>query len=263
MPSSSAGRAFRPQPPSRLRRSRIILTAATILVSAAVAAFVVARLGRPPLPTLPDRSTVAPDVEEALRQALDDLAADRRDGTQWGRFAMTCEANGLVSTARDAYDAATSVDAANAKWWYRLANTEARLGRSAAAVSDIRRAIELDPSYAPAHWRLGLWLLDRSEFEAAEREFARAAEIDPHDLSATAGLARLYLQRRDERRAIELLEPTLAKNPGDGYLLQLLGTAYRRVGRDDEAGFALAVGESGEPAWADPWTDQMLQFRRG
>src|SRR5439155_15401300 len=60
-----------------------------------------------------------------------------------------------------------------------------------------------------------------------------------------------------------LLERTLAKNPGNGYLLQLLGTAYRRVGRDEEAAFALAIGKSEEPAWADPWTDQMLEFRRG
>jgi len=223
-------------------------------------------LGRgrgPGVPQLPDRSTLAPEVEEAARQALADVAADRRDGARWGRFAMTCEANGLVSTARDAYAAATAVDGANAKWWYRLAATEAHLGRTDAAIADVERAIERDPQYAPSHWRLGFWLLDRGDVSGAQRAFARAAEIDPQDRSAVAGLARVYLERREENRAIDLLEHTLAKNPGDSYLLQLLGTAYRRVGRDEEAAFALAVGAAGQPAWADPWTDEMLAFRRG
>ena len=31
----------------------------------------------------------------------------------------------------------------------------------------------------------------------------------------------------------------------------------------DEAAAALQVGARGEPQWSDPWTDEMLQFRRG
>jgi tetratricopeptide (TPR) repeat protein len=245
---------------SGLRGSIGIITAVLL---AAAAVFGVARNRGPTLPQLPDPSTLAPDVQQAARDSLADVAADRRDGARWGRFAMTCEANGLLAMARDAYAAATAVDDANAKWWYRLAATEARLGRPDAAVADIERAIDRDPGYAPSHWRLGFWLLDRGDAGGAEREFARAAAIDPKDRSAIAGLARVYLLRREEARAIDLLERTLAKNPSDAYLLQLLGTAYRRVGRDEEAAFALAVGAAGEPAWADPWTDEMLAFRRG
>jgi tetratricopeptide (TPR) repeat protein len=233
-------------------------------VSAAIAALTIALQRRgPALPRLPDRSTLAPEVEEAVRQARADVAADRRDGARWGRFAMTCEANGLLSAARDAYAAATALDDGNAKWWYRLAATEGRLGRIDSAIDDVRRAIDRDPRYAPGHWRLGFWLLDRGDDAGAEQQFARAAEIDPQDRSAIAGLARIYLLRRQEARAIDLLERTLAKYPGDAYLLQLLGTAYSRVGRSEEAAFALAIGAAGEPAWADPWTDEMLAFRRG
>ena len=45
-----------------------------------------------------------------------------------------------------------------------------------------------------------------------------------------------------------VLEQALATSPGDRYTLQLLGTAYRRVGRVDEARFALTVGAAGAPA---------------
>ena len=53
-----------------------------------------------------------------------------------------------------------------------------------------------------------------------------------------------------------MLERLLNDHPGDRYAMQLLGTAYRRLGRDDDARFALAVGAGGEPVWRDPWSDE-------
>ena len=127
----------------------------------------------------------------------------------------------------------------------------------------MRRAIELNPIYAPAHWRLGLWLLDQNQTEGAERAFGRATEIDPSDRAGWVGLARVYLQRNETARAAGLLERLVASGAGEPYTLQLLGTAYRRLGRADEAASALEVGARGEAQWSDPWTDEMLAFRRG
>jgi predicted Zn-dependent protease len=127
----------------------------------------------------------------------------------------------------------------------------------------MRRAIEFSPRYAPAHWRLGLWLLDQNQIEGAERAFSRATEIDPSDRAGWVGLARVYLQRNEPTRAAGLLERLVASGAGESYTLQLLGTAYQRVGRADEAASALGVGARGEAQWSDPWTDEMLGFRRG
>ena len=98
----------------------------------------------------------------------------------------------------------------------------------------------------------------------AERAFVRAREIDPARSCRRRWAWRACIcSGARTSAAADLLERTLANNPGDRYAMQLLGTAYRRLGRVAEAEFALAVGESGEPAWPDPWTDEMLQFRRG
>jgi protein O-GlcNAc transferase len=219
--------------------------------------------GRPALPNVESLGAVAPEVADAGRQALDDLAKDPHDAQRWGRFGMVCEANGLVAAARNAYATATSLGGANAKWWYRLAFVEARTGRLDEAIQDVRRAIEIDPGYAAAHRRLGLWLLDRNDTEAAEREFTKAGELDSRDISSAVGLARVHLQRQEPQRAVDVLERALASTPGDRYAMQLLGTAYGRLGRVDEARYALAVGMTGEPAWPDPWTEEMAQLRRG
>ena len=199
----------------------------------------------------------------SAREALASLADAPRDADRWGRFGMICEANGVIEPARQAYATAAALRDSEPKWWYRLALVEARTGRIDDAIAAIRHATDANVAYAPAYWRLGLWLLDRDDTDAAERAFARAREIDPRDLSAAAGLARVYLQRSQNQAAADLLERTLADHPGDRYAMRLLGTAYRRLGRNEEADFALAVGELGEPVWADPWTDETMQFRRG
>jgi tetratricopeptide (TPR) repeat protein len=243
-------------------RSVAAITGAAFVI-AALAWFFFPRAAPPALPRVEGFGAVAPEVAEAARQALADLAQDPRDAQRWGRFGMVCEANGLVAAARDAYTAATSIDGEDAKWWYRLAFVEARTGRIDEAIQDVRRAIEINPSYTPAHQRLGLWLLDRNDTDEAEREFTSASELDSRDISSAVGLARVHLQREQPQRAVDVLERALANTPGDHYAMQLLGTAYGRLGRVEEARYALAVGVTGEPAWPDPWTDEMLQFRRG
>jgi len=217
----------------------------------------------PSLPRVENLGSIAPEVADAARQALDSLAQNPRDPARWGRFGMICEANGIIGAARDAYAAATSLDGSDAKWRYRLALVEARSGQPDDAIRDVRQALALNPTYAPAHRRLGLWLLDRHDTDGAERAFARASELDSSDVSASVGLARVHLQRQQNQQAVDVLERALATHGGDRYALQLLGTAYRRLGRLDEAEYALAVGMTGAPAWPDPWTDEMLQYRRG
>src|SRR4029077_18515771 len=155
------------------------------------------------------------------------------------------------------------VEPSEAKWWYRLAAVDSRLGRTGGAISPMRRGIERDPTYAPAFWHLGLWLLDQNQVEGAERAFSRSTEIHPAERAGWIGLARVYLQRDENARAAGLLERLVGAAPAEGYTLQLLGTAYRRLGRVDEAAAAMQVGAKGEPQWSDPWTDEMLAFRRG
>jgi tetratricopeptide (TPR) repeat protein len=243
-------------------RSIAAIASGTLLLATLAWVFFVRAAG-PAVPLVESLGAVAPEVADAARQALDSLAQEPRDAQRWVRFGMVCEANGVVTPARDAYAAATALDGSDAKSWYRLAFVEARTGRIDDAIGHVRHAIELNPAYAPAHWRLGLWLLDRGDIDGAERAFTRAGEIDPADMSSAVGLARVHLQRQRPQPAVDVLERALAKTPGDRYAMQLLGTAYRRLGRVEEAEYALAVGMTGEPAWRDPWTDEMLQFRRG
>ena len=219
---------------------------------------------RPPQPA--DPSTLG-DLDPAVATLLTELTAsvnaDRRDAARWGRLAMGLEANGLLVQAAADYDVAVSLGDAEPRWRYRQALLRARRGEIDAALADLERVIALAPEYAPARWRQGLWLLDRGDSEKARAAFQAAARAAPGDPAGPTGLALVDLSTRQDAQAVSTLEILLAANPGDRYALQLLGTAYLRLGREDDARFALTVGSSGQPAWRDPWSDEVGQYRRG
>jgi predicted Zn-dependent protease len=256
----------RRQPQHRSTNLRFVAIALVVIALIAGGGFAMYRMERNRTPVPPTRAelgTLAPEIEDIVRQARESVVQDPRDAVRWGRFGMVCEANGLPGAARDGYTNATTLQPSEAKWWFHRAAVEARLGNVDDAVRDMRQVIALNPTYAPAEWRLGLWLLDQNQLEGAERAFGRATETDPSDRAGWVGLARVYLQRNETERAAGLLERLVASGTGDPYTMQLLGTAYRRLGRVEEAASASGVGARGEAQWSDPWTDEMLAFRRG
>lgn len=223
-------------------------------------------IARPRVPEPPSIDTLGdmdPEVATLLRELRATIEGDSSDAGAWSRFAMACEANGFVGAARFAYETSVQLAPNEPRWSYRLALVRSRLGDHDAALTELTRTNDLEPSYGPAWCRRGLWLLDRGNADGAEAAFNRALAIDRTDLCASTGLARAHLSRRDNKGAVDALENVLERHPGDRYALQLLGTAYRRLGRIDDASFALAVGAGGEPTWRDPWSEEIGQYRRG
>ncbi len=245
-----------------IRRFRLLAIAALIASLAGAGAWAWRARGPAP-PRLADLGGLDTDAATLLGDTIAAVDAGRRDPARWGRLGMAAEANGLAGVARDAYDRAAALAGTNARWWYHAARLRARLGADGAAIEAMRRASALDAAYAPARWRLGLWLLDRGDLDGAGAEFAEAARLDPSDAGGWTGLARVALARGDARAAAAVLERWLGSHAGDRYGLYLLGTAYRRLGRAEEAQFALATGAGSALAAADPWRDEVAAFQRG
>ena len=72
------------------------------------------------------------------------------------------------------------------------------------AIQEYRKAIELDPKYAIAHYNLGNVLSDQGKLDEAVAEYKKAIERDPKDASAHNNLALvLGQQRRYEESLVE------------------------------------------------------------
>jgi protein O-GlcNAc transferase len=217
----------------------------------------------PQPPDLATLGTLDPEVHELLAEHVMAVRESPGVADPWGTLGMAFEANGFTAPARDAYRTATTLENQHGRWWYRLALMAQRDGDVETALAAFDRAIALSPDFVPARWRRGLLLLDRGDLDGAEAAFRVATNLAPNDPAGAIGLARVFLARNQADQAAARLESLLERAPTDRYAYQLLGAAYRQLGRAEDAQEALAAGAGGEPVWADPWSDEVGALRRG
>ena len=95
------------------------------------------------------------------------------------------------------------------------------------------------PKTAYETWRWAEDLFEARDYYGAARlleELLAHDDADPRHLAqARELLARSYYHSAQVTKAIEVTESALAEEPGNGYLVLLLGRALQRAGRRDEA----------------------------
>ncbi len=94
------------------------------------------------------------------------------------------------------------------------------------AIVELRKAIALNPNYAPAHHWLAINLVESGRLEEARAESQRAVELDPYATAVNrwAGEILYYLRRYDE--AEELARAARDLDPASSEAHYLLGAIY-------------------------------------
>ena len=205
----------------------------------------------------PELAKLLADLEQTARESP-------RDPVARGRLGMARHSNGLHDRALEDYQKAIALDRSDPKWWYLSALIESYVGRYPQGIADLDSAIVRAPNVAHLHWRRGLLLLDEGKLDQADASFQRAIEVKPNHPVGWIGRARVQLQRGKNEQALELLAETLRRRPKSlyvSYIHQLTGTAYRQMGKLEEARVELARGRAGRPVWSDPWSDDLNEFR--
>src|ERR1051325_2177238 len=88
---------------------------------------------------------------------------------------------------------------------------------------------------AVAHYGAGMIYHSQSNFDEALAEFEKAVELDPSNEDLAADVAREYLRRKQNSKAITLLEKSIVQNSDSTQLLYLLGYAYKAENQPDKA----------------------------
>jgi tetratricopeptide (TPR) repeat protein len=226
---------------------------------AAAPAGAAADIETPPLPEgYPD---VDPLVAERIAACLERISAGPRDPAGWLELGMVYHANWYPELAATCYEAAVALDGSSARAWFLLA-TVRDMGGHEGAIDAMRRAAALQPKFAPAHWRLGLQLLDAGRVPEAEQAFLRATDADPTDPAAWFGMARALALQDRAAEAAEIIELRLLHGPHAAYARHTLAAVNRQLGRGEPPGPAAAPAML-EPPWRDPWLDEVASRRTG
>jgi len=203
------------------------------------------------------------EIAKQVESEVEALRKDPGDATKWRELGMLYHAHDQFDVAAECYAQSVVLADENARTHYYLALSERRLGHTSESITAMKRAAELDATYAPARWRLGLWLLEDGDFNAAIDAAEKATALAKGDRAATLVLARAHLQAGNLETAANILEKYLELRPDDSYAHFLLGGAYRGLGRNEESRRHTVLGQAAEPDWSDPWFDAVQAKRTG
>lgn len=220
----------------------------------------VVKAPKPPLPSNLD--DFRPRTAATIRRVWVQVNASPDDAAAWRELAVLYDAHHLYELAEQVYERAVQLDESAARCWYGLACVRGELGDLEGACEAMDHVRSLHEDLIPAHFRVGLWQLELGDLEAAEAAFQQAAAIDEQNSVGRIGLARLSLRRQQWDRAVELLEPIAFSDENNArYARQLLGRAYRGLGRDEDAAAAFVGGVGGALHLQEPWRREVEQSR--
>jgi TolB-like protein/Flp pilus assembly protein TadD len=115
-----------------------------------------------------------------------------------------------------------------------LANIEQEQWHWREAEGEYRRALDLSPNDAFAHWGLALWLVCQGRTDEAIAWAQRGQQLDPIAVPGVEVAWILFLSHRYEE-ALGQLRSVLAVQPDDNEALSTLGFVLAAIGRDREA----------------------------
>ncbi|HEY6268134.1 MAG TPA: winged helix-turn-helix domain-containing protein [Candidatus Acidoferrum sp.] len=103
------------------------------------------------------------------------------------------------------------------------------------AEKELRRGIELNPSFGEAHYGYALYLNSAGRHDEAIAEIQRAQEVDPIVFIQKVDAGRIYACAGQSDRAIKLLRDAPNLKPNGSYAHDVLGTVYLYEGMQAES----------------------------
>jgi len=119
--------------------------------------------------------------------------------------------------------------------WNNLGILAAREGRTDEAISNFKRALQMDPDHLIALENLGSAYRQARRWEDAKAAFEHALRLDPDNPEANYGLGMVFAQIDDTQQAYDFLQKALAARPAYPEALNNLGILYLRTQRQGEA----------------------------
>jgi tetratricopeptide (TPR) repeat protein len=128
--------------------------------------------------------------------------------------------------------------------------------RFAAAETELREAIRLNPEFVKSHDTLGLTMEELGKDEEALAAYRRAIELNEQqklkDLSPYLNLGKFLLAKNRYEESLQMLEKASFIDGGSAEAAFQLGKAFNKLGREADAVKALNRAIRNDPDYAEP-----------
>ena len=181
--------------------------------------------------------------DEALEEAVkhyEQAAMLQLDAQMWYEVGLLYERQKKIKAVR-IYDKAIQLDPNFALAYYRrgdfrlnykVGRVSVRMYEPQVAVPDLKKAIELDPKLADAHFSLGTAYHQMDMPEEATAEFVKTVEFDPNNVKAHIYLAQDYAAAGENKKVIEHLSKAAELDDTNAEVLKALGAMQLKHGGD-------------------------------
>jgi len=217
-------------------------------------------------PTLPDISSLAPEIQQQIRNDYAALTTIEKDssrsasdrGEAYGSMGRRLLAVDYADAAQPFLEKAESLMSGDMRWPYFRGHAFRRAQDPARAAAAFEQALRLKPDDVPSLIWLGDTYLSLGRPADAEGVLARAVSIDSRSAAAWFQRGRAAEAMQQHQRAIEYLTRALQLDPKADAIHYQLGLAYRGAGNLTQADTHLrhrADAESVRPV--DPLMDAL------
>jgi superkiller protein 3 len=161
----------------------------------------------------------------------------------WFALGLAHYKNNINDKAESALKRAAELDPKFAPAFAYLGMVRIQLGNYAEGVGFYEKALQVDPKLAVVHYLIADALLKQPDAEAAriESHLKRAVEMDATFAPARLALAKLFMRGERWAEAVAALEGVVKLDPNEAEAYYQLGRAYGRMKRTEEARTAMAT----------------------
>jgi len=143
--------------------------------------------------------------------------------------------NEAAQKAKAAAEKALAIDPSSANAHAALAAADWSLFNFADSEVEFKRALELNPNLANAHHWYGLFLSWENRDQEAISQVGRAVELDPLNLQYNSNLGQVLCNARQYDACLDQLKKTLETDANFAYVHNMFRVAYRDTGKYDLA----------------------------
>lgn len=196
----------------------------------------------PPVPVPPDLERLEPQLRAYITEQAQWVRAAPREAARHSTLGLVYAANGLWTEARSAFQNAARLNPREPLAPLYVAVATQELGERDEALRLYRQITQQFPAFPQGFYRLGDLALRAGAVDEAQAAFEKLIVLAPQEWRGHAGLGEVKLRQGDAAAAANLLERALALDRNAKPAHHLLGTAYQRLGRTNDAQRELRLG---------------------